>query len=347
MSPGTSQRTKRDFQVAILYNDDREVSRGTPQDLVAIADTVNTANSLYKSLTSLQYDTVMIAVHNSLDELEAALKRYSPERTFIFSNCDGFGGSNSGAIEVIRLVETLGFKHTGASAATMELCIDKACAKSLFLQAGVPTPRFQVFEKAEGACTIDLPIIVKPINEDGSIGIDLESVVDNHADLYQRIQYILDLYQEPVMAEEFVPGRELAVSMLGNAEIEVLPIGEEDYSNIENPLQRLITYEAKWDENSPFYQNIPLHVPASLAAEEYDKVCQAARGAFRALGLSDFGRADMRLYKDIPYVIEVNELPDLAPGSGFYKSAEAAGMSHPEMVEKILVNAMKREGWMK
>jgi D-alanine-D-alanine ligase len=335
----------KSFQVAILFNEDAQITRGDPQDLLAVQYTVTATQHLYDALTSLGYPVTKLAVRGNLEDLEDILCSFPPKDTFIFNNCDGFNGNNLGAVDVIRLIERMGFKHTGAVADSIEMCIDKPRSKERLIQFGVPTPRYQVFERAEGEFHLEFPVIIKPSVEDASMGIDLDSVVSNRECLMHKIAYIVEKYDQAAMVEEFVCGRELAVAMWGNEVIEILPIAEEDFSWVADPLERLLTYESKWKIDSPYYQNIPARVPAVLNRKETQAVKKAADGSFRAMGLRDLGRVDIRFKDGIPYVIDINELPDLSPESGFWNSARATGISYPQMVERILTYALKREGW--
>jgi D-alanine-D-alanine ligase len=332
-------------KVAILYNKDGQVTRGDPQDLLAIQCTITATQNLYKALTSLGYPVVKIPVRGSLEDFENRLRSYSPKETFIFNNCDGFNGNNLGAVQVIRLIERMGFMHTGASADSIELCINKPRCKENLKKSGIPTPHYQVFEKADGEFQLEFPAIVKPSLEDASMGIELCSVVCNREDLYRRVSYIIEEYQQPAMVEQFIGGRELAVAMLGNEIVEILPIAEDDYSAIANPLERLLTYESKWKPKSPYFQNIPSRIPAFLTSKEEQVVNKVAQDSFRAVGLRDLGRVDMRFDNGIPYVIDINELPDLSPDAGFWNSARATGLTYPQMVERILLHGLRREGW--
>ncbi len=334
------------LQIGILYNTETGTVRGEPQDIIALQETENTAQGIYQSLSTLGYTTSKIAVRDSLAELRATLSRYSNQTTFIFNICDGFGGKNFDSVQVINLIEALGFKHTGADAQTIARSIDKASTKECLIQAGVPTPAYQLFDRPEGEVTINFPIIVKPQTEDASLGIDLRSVVCSQADLLARVRYVIEQYDQPAIAEEFVGGRELAVSVLGNGEeIQTLPISENDYCNIENPLQRLLTYEAKWIAESPYYQNILVRCPALLDPAAERTIYQTAVSAFQAVGLRDLGRIDIRYDNLIPYIIDINEIPDLAKDSGYYREASLAGYDYDQMIEKILDAALKREGW--
>jgi D-alanine-D-alanine ligase len=332
------------YEIVLLFNDDTHGKSSNPLDDVAVQSTVATTNSLYKALLSLGYSTRRIAVRDSLEVLSSTLGGLSRENTLIFNNCDGFDGSNQAAAEIVRLIEELGFKHTGASTEAVELCIDKGRAKQRLRAHHVPTPHCQVFKRAGQSINLAFPVIVKPSVEDGSIGITLDSVVTTPKQLRQQVRSVLKTYAEPALVEEFIAGRELAVAMLGNDPIEVLPIAEDDYSQIENPLERLLTYDSKWDPESPNYERIPSRVPADLTPEDLAVVEKAACDSFHAVGLRDFGRVDIRFDQGIPYVIDINELPDLALDAGFWKSAQATGMTYPQMVDKIVKHALQREG---
>jgi D-alanine-D-alanine ligase len=333
------------FQVALLFNEDAQITKGDPQDLLALQDTATTTQHLYSALTSLGYPVTKLTVRGNLEDLEDILCSIPPKDTFIFNNCDGFNGNNLGAVDVVRLIERMGFKHTGAVADSIEMCIDKPHCKERLLQFGVPTPRYQVFERAGGEFHLDFPVIIKPSVEDASMGIDLDSVVSNRECLFNKIAHIVEKYEQPAIVEEFVCGRELAVAMWGNEVIEILPIAEEDFSWIANPLERLLTFDSKWKTDSLYYNNIPARVPAALNRKEAQAVKKAAEGSFRAMGLRDLGRVDIRFNNGIPYVIDINELPDLSPDAGYWNSARATGITYPQMVERILTYALKREGW--
>src|SRR5512135_1931408 len=124
---------RSNYPIAILYNEDSQIARGDPQDLLAVQCTITATQNLYEALTSLGYQVTKIAVRGDLDRLEDELSAYSPKDTFIFNNCDGFNGDNMGAVQIIRLMERMGFKHTGSTADTVQLCIDKPRAKDLLL----------------------------------------------------------------------------------------------------------------------------------------------------------------------------------------------------------------------
>ena len=333
-----------DDHLVLLYNEDGPITRGDPQDLLAVQGTVTTAYDLYEALSSLKYPVTKLAVRGTLEGLEDHLCSFSPKENFIFNACDGFNGNNLAAVEVIRLIERMGFKHTGALADSIELCIDKPRSKERLMQFGIPTPRYQVFQQADGEFHLEFPVIVKPSVEDASLGIDLGSVVCDLESLYARVAYVIETYREPALVEEFIVGRELEVSMWGNKTIQCLPISEQDFSLIASPLEQFLTYDSKWVVGSFYFENIPARVPAKLTPKEERIVRKAAEDSFRAMGLRDLGRVDIRFKDGIPYVIDVNELPDLSPDAGFWNCSRAAGLTYPQMAERILLTALKREG---
>ena len=256
------ERHSNELRIVVLYNSETGTVRGEPQDIIALQETEITAQGIYDTLNSLGYTTHKIDVKASLDELRDRLSLYSNQDTFIFNVIESFGGKNFETVQVIELIETLGFKHTGSVAAVSARCTDKARAKESLIRFGVPTPAYQIFERPEGDVNINFPIIVKPQTEDASMGIDLHSVVCSQTELLARVRYVIEHYDQPALAEEFISGRELSVSMLGNGDdIQTLPISEFHYGNIEDPLQRLLTYEAKWITEFSLFPEHPDSLP--------------------------------------------------------------------------------------
>ena len=335
-----------DYHIVIVYNLDRELIRGNPQEVAAVQDTATTTEYLYSAMNRLGYKAAKVGVEKSLDEFVERLRPFPPQNTLIFNNCDAFIGENIGSVRVMRLVEKLGYRHTGAPAERIYDCIDKARAKTRLMRAGVPTPPFQVFNVARGEFLLKFPAIIKPVAEDASMGIDIDSVVTTKKALIKRIEYILDTYQEAAIVEEYIIGKEFAVSLWGNKNVEALPVTEEDFGQIKDPLKAFLTYEAKWVESSMYFRETISRL-AKLKPITEMEIKETAIDAYRAMGLRDFGRVDIRFRDDIPFVIDVNEIPDLSVESGFHRTSRWAGYTYDEMVEHILDIALRREGWRK
>ncbi|MBN2386172.1 MAG: hypothetical protein JXB85_04075 [Anaerolineales bacterium] len=332
--------------ILFLYNVESGVAHGEATDLVALQETAGVAMQLTEALRSRGAQVFPIPVQDSLDTLRTALQPFSPETAFIFNYCDGFGGNNMAATRIVRLIETLGFKHTGSTAEVIATCIDKSRAKRKLIAAGVATPRYQVFSRPDDIYRFDFPAFVKPLTDDASIGINAESVVRTPEALARRVEYLLDHYRQRALVEEYIHGRELAVSLWGNDPVQALPITEMDYSRIRDPLRHILTYDAKWNPASRDYRNTPTRCPAIMTRTDELCVIDAAVRTYQTLGLRDFARVDIRYHKGIPYIIDINEIPDLSMDSGFPNSARTAGYSYSEMAARILTFALLREGWL-
>ena len=345
---GNSQLNTMDAEdslIALVFNQEEEILRGESQDLIALQYTIKTAASIHEALCRLGYPTVMAPVKNDLEVLARDLNQYSPRNTFVFNICDGFAGDNFSAPRIPRLLRELGFKHTGSRAEAIRLCTDKARAKQRLVKQGVPTPAYQIFSRPTGDVSLQFPAIVKPVHEDASMGITEKSVATNPTDMFERVDYVVSEYSQPALVEEYITGREFSVSMWGNGTMEVMPITEHDFSAIDDPLKSLLTYESKWVEDSFTYNEFRVICPAEINPVEEQNLKTAAVGAFHAMGLRDFGRVDIRYRDNVPYVIDINEIPDLSPDAGFARSAGMAGFPYDQMVGHILDLALHREGW--
>ena len=189
---------------------------------------------------------------------------------------------------------------------------------------------------------LKFPVIVKPLYEDGSVGINLDSVAQTRADMFRQIDYILTNYKQPALVEEFIHGRELSVSLWGNEQLEALPIVEHDFSHISDPNAHLLTYQSKWVPDFYAAHKIIWKCPAVLSAPVKESVLRTAMAAYRAMGLRDLGRIDFRYFNGIPYILDINEIPDLDPEAGFAQSAKVGGYSYPGMIQKIIDIALRR-----
>lgn len=336
---------EEDPLILFLYNVETSAASGEARDLIALQETASVAMRLIEALRSRGYSTLPIPVHESLDDLRKMLRPFSPKTAFVFNYCDGFAGSNMAATKVVRLLESLGFKHTGSTAETVALCIDKSRAKRRLIAHGIATPRYQTFAQPVGFYRYTFPAIVKPIADDASIGIDADSVVTTHEELMRRVEYVIRRHRQAALVEEYITGREFSVSVWGNDTLWALPITEIHYSAALDPLRRILTYDSKWNPASSDYRHTPTRCPARLQPEERRRIAEVAVQTYRAMGLRDYGRVDIRYQNGIPYVIDINEVPDLSPDSGFPNAARVAGYTYAEMAEQILLFALERENW--
>jgi D-alanine-D-alanine ligase len=186
---------------------------------------------------------------------------------------------------------------------------------------------------------------VKPVFSDASEGIDVDSIVDFPGKaLSKAIKRIHEKFNQPALVEQFIPNRELDVSLFQqNGEVKVLPIAEIDFSAFDKDKPRIVDYSAKWEADSFAYNNTPHIVPAQLSKKAAESVKQYALAAWNATGCQDYARIDFRMDdNEQVFVLEVNPNPDISPDTEFAASLTAAGISYERFIEMLLDNASVR-----
>jgi D-alanine-D-alanine ligase len=263
----------------------------------------------------------------------------------IFNVCESLGGAPDEERRIAAVLELLEKRFTGSGSLALTLAGDKSLAKKLFDFHGIKSPDFAIIVpgRVEGNPTLDtFPLIVKPTAMDASIGIDAKSVVHNIEQLMERVFAIHNEYHNPALVEQYIDGREIYVSLIGNPPM-VLPPIEWDLSKLPPDLPRIAGTEAKWDND---FKEAKEYVPKDVVDDEavMTRIREAATGAWNALLIRDYARIDMRLTKDgIPYVIEINPNPWLDSRAEFAMAARKAKpeMSHGDVIERIVELAMQ------
>ena len=264
----------------------------------------------------------------------------------IFNLTESYAGDDTKEMNVAAYMELIGLRFTGAGPHASFLAQDKAVAKKMFAFHGIKTPFFATSFRGriEHAHDISLPPIVKPISEDGSIGIDEGAVVESIKDLMERVEYIQNEFDSPALIEEYIEGREIYAAILGNYEhARALPLVELDLSKLPKGTPKIASYDVKFEEGTEAHRLTKSSLAEDLDAETITKLSETALAAYRAVKLRDYGRIDMRLSpKGEVYVIEANPNPWLASGQEFAMAAKASGLSYVEMVGEIVNLAMAR-----
>ena len=263
----------------------------------------------------------------------------------IFNLTESYAGDDTMDMNLAGYLDLLGIPYTGSGPHGLYLAQDKAVSKKIIKFHGVRTPDFAHVYRGtlDHSHDIKFPLIVKPTSEDGSIGIDVGSVVGSVKELMERIHYIHEEFDSPVLIEAYIEGREIYGAVLGNENPEVLPMVELDLSRLPKGTPRIAGSEVKWEKDTEAYK-----VTKSAPAEDLDektaeKLAATALSAFRALKLRDYARIDMRLNsKGEVYVIEANPNPWLSSNSEFYMAAKKSGRSYTDMIETIVELARQR-----
>jgi len=322
------------LDVVVLYSLALGLERGRPEDKIADEETEFVASSAAAALEGMVHSVRLVPIW---DDLPTALLQFDPRHHVIFNLVESLGGRAFSEPDVPRLLQDMGFIYTGGDKLAIQRSLNKLVTKKMLESAGLPTPRYQVFYQDDHQpLHVPLPAIVKPIAEGGSFGINQDSLVSDPKQLLARIRYCIQTYRQPALVEEYIAGREINVALWGNRHPEVLPISEVCFDWTQDPLQKFVTFDCKWITNSPEYRGSRGLCPAPLSLEEQMQIEDTAVRAFQALEARGYARVDIRLRDGIPYILEVNVNPDLAPDAGFFRSASTSGYSYGEMVAYIL-----------
>ncbi|GAC1428278.1 MAG: D-alanine--D-alanine ligase [Terriglobales bacterium] len=263
----------------------------------------------------------------------------------IFNLTESYAGDDTMDMNIAAYIDLIGMPYTGTGPRGLFLGQEKSVAKKLFQFHGINTPFFATSYKGmlDHSHDIKFPLIVKPTSEDGSIGIDADSVVGTVKELMERIHYIHEEFDSPALIEEFIDGREIYAAILGNSNPEVLPLIELDLSKLPKGTPRVAGQDVKFDRETEAYKLTKSGPIDDLEEEVREKLTETARSAFMALRFRDYGRIDMRLNKkNEVYVIEANPNPWLASSQEFSMAAKRAGRNYTQLIGEIVDLAWSR-----
>jgi D-alanine-D-alanine ligase len=292
-------------------------------------------------LRRADHDVSGLAIDGTPECLRA-LTQQKPD--LIFNLVESFGEDNTKEPHVAAYYDLLGLPYTGSGPRGLTLAMDKAVAKKILGFHNVVSPKFAVFWRGRldwDAHDVDFPVIVKPLREDGSIGIGFNALVANIKELMERIDELTREFSGPVLIEQYIDGREIYMGVIGNSPPEALPAVELDLSHLPPGTPKIAGTEVKWNEGTRAYRGSKVRIP-KLPTAVRETMERYALTAFQALGLRDYARIDFRLAKDTVYLIEVNPNPYLHSGAEFIRGARAAGRTQRDMISEIVELARAR-----
>ncbi len=349
------------LNVAVLANLKRNAPRyeGMPADAWDDLDSDITVDSLVAALQAGGHRATFLEGNLSLIE---ELPRLKPDICFNIS--EGHWG-DSRESHVPALLEMLRQPYTGSGVLTLALTLDKPMTKRVLAFHDLPTPAFQVFERAEEPLDGDLrfPLFVKPSREGTGMGVSGQSVVHDERELREQLDEQLARYQQPILVERFIRGREVTVGVIGNLRppvarrmpddetarrvmsgLHFLPPLEVDFRAYPETEGGVYTNRMKTEWAHDFHYLCP----APLDAEQVEQLNRLTAAVFRVTGCRDVARVDFRLDADDgdrPYILEVNPLPGLYPGlSDLVLEAAAEGTDYAGLINAILDAGSLRYG---
>jgi D-alanine-D-alanine ligase len=334
------------LKIVCLYDrvlvDEDEEAANEKAPVTRTLDKKEVEEEVAEALVKLGHEPVMHEIDGSTRSL-LALARIDCD--LVFNLCESFGDDDTADFKIAAFMDLIRKNYTGASSHGLMLAQDKATAKKIFAFHGITTPLFGKFLRGrlDFSHDFDFPVIVKPAREDGSIGIEFSAVVSSIKELMERMDWLHQHFDSPVLIEEYIEGREMYVGVIGNENPEALPVIELDLSKLPEGTPRIAGAEVKWGKGTKAYRDTKSAIADGLPHETVRALQQAAVSAYKALELRDYARIDMRLKADgRVHVIEANPNPWLSSRAEFSMAARKSGRTYTELVGEIVELAMAR-----
>jgi D-alanine-D-alanine ligase len=323
------------MRVAIIYNEPQWSLHEAVGEEKAVLDVLEAVHAVHRSLLELDFDVTIVPLVPPLEQAESELRNLNTD--LVFNLFEGFCDSPETEPIVPEILSESGIPFTGCPGPALRLAFDKAKTKLIVTAAGIKTPEFQLLNPGTlHTFRLDYPCIVKPCCDDASNGISAESVVHDFSGLDRQVSMIWDFYGADAIVESFITGREFNATVMGNSQLTVLPASEIIYS-LPPGLPQILTFDAKWQDESPYLKGTKPVCPAEIDAELEQHIAETITTVYRLLGCRGYARVDMRLDSEGELnVLEVNPNPDITPATGAARQAEAAGMTYTEFVEEIV-----------
>jgi D-alanine-D-alanine ligase len=302
-----------------------------------------TEANVMAALGTLGYTAEHLAIFDDLDLVRQKLETFAPDVLFNlveqFKNNPGFDQN------IVSLLEMQGVPFTGCGATGLTLCKHKGISKKILSYHRIHTPNFVVISRGQRIARpkqLKFPILVKPVKEEASYGISQASFVETDEEFRERVAFIHEKHDADVIAEEYIAGRELYVSLIGNLRLSVFPIRELIFREVPPDEPKIATYRAKWDEEYRKRWGLQNRFAQGLDPALVAHIEQTCKRIYRLLTIDGYARIDLRLTAaNEVYFIEANPNPHLAEDEDFALSADKAGLPYPQLIDRIIRHGMK------
>lgn len=310
------------------------------QDLSAELQTPDwkTEAHVLAALRELGHDTHYLALFDNLDLLRQKLDAFQPD--LVFNLADQFRNNRAFDQNLVSLLEMHGIPFTGCGSVPLTLCKHKGISKKILGYHRIHVPGFVLIPRGRKRVLtrgLKFPLLVKPLKEESSLGISQASLVHDDAQLADRVKFIHEKFDNDVIAEEYIDGRELYVGLLGTRRLQVFPIRELVFREVPPDEPKIATYKAKWDEDYRKKWGLENQFAEGLDPQLTRKIEHTCKRIYHLLTIDGYARLDLRLTPagDL-YFIEANPNPMLAADEDFALSAAKAGLAFPQLIHRIL-----------
>lgn len=296
------------------------------------------------TLRKIGHEVQPLGLQDELLPLRTAITDWKPH--IVFNLLEEFHGVAEFDQHVVSYLELLQVRYTGCNPRGLVLARDKALSKKLLVYHRIRVPGFAVFPRGRRVHRprgLDFPLIVKSLREESSRGIAQASIVESDEKLTERVHFIHESIGTDAIVEQFIEGRELYVGVIGNTRREVLPIWELVFENLPPGSAAIATARVKhnpeYQQKRGIYQQPATDLPPALA----NHIIRTSHRVFRILELDGYARIDYRLSPQGElYVLEANPNPEIAEREEFASAAHAAGISYPELLQRIINLGLRR-----
>lgn len=331
-------RKKANQKVLVLFD-----TAGTPpadQDFSEFLKTRDWATEakIIQSLKALGHEVRMLGIWDEAGIIIEEIKAHQPD--VVFNLTEHFNEVSAYDRNVAGLLEMMDVPYTGASPTGLTLCKNKGMTKELLSYHRIRVPNFAIFTPGSTIRRprrLKFPLFIKPLKEEASYGISRDSFVESDDAFEERVKFIHERMKQEAIAEEYIEGREIYASIMGNDRLTVFPLREVVFQEIPEGQPRFATFKAKWDDAYRERWGIENIFARPLLDGVEQRIGRICKSVYRALRIRGYGRIDLRLTPENEVVIlEANPNPSLDPIDEFAQSAHKAGLSYEQMTQRIL-----------
>jgi D-alanine-D-alanine ligase len=316
----------------------------SPQEIHPIAQEYD----VLSTLQNLGHEVKVLGVTDELSPIRRTIDEWKPDIAFnLLTHFHGVGTYDS---YVVSYLELLRCAYTGCNPRGLMLANDKVLSKKILTWHRIPIPRFAVYPMGRRATKpprLEFPLFVKSAAEHASVGISQASIVQDAESLAERVEFIHRTASTDAIAEQYIEGRELTVSVMGNNRLTVFPVWEMRFENLPRGTAAIATSKVKWDLDYQKKIGVSNGPARRLPEGKTEEISRMARRIYRALGLTGYVRIDFRLDENGRiFVLEANPNPDLCHDEDFADSARAGGLDYESLVQRILNLGLRHaEAW--
>lgn len=293
--------------------------------------------NIVTALEDLGHETTVVDVYDDLTPIRVAQTEIKPH--IVFMLLEEFHGVVTYDHAVVSYLELIRQKYTGCNPHGLLISHDKALSKKILTYHRIPTPKFVLFPQKRAVRprkNLEYPLLVKSATEDASLGISQSSVVYDQKALVDRIEFMHDKFSSDALVEEYIPGREFYLGMMGNHRLLGLPLWEISFGSMDDDA-RIATRKVKFNRKYQKKHGIMSGLAKDLPPEMQASVHRIGKRVYKALEMSGYARIDLRVRDDgRVYVLEANANPDLTYGEDFAEAAHAAGIEYNELIQRIV-----------